>query len=392
MVRYLPLFLVAGLMLALGAAGPSLAAPEATPAYKGVVLSTSYPAQTVRTGEPATLTLTVKNYGLPPQTVALRVTQAAPGWKTSLLGGGRPVGSVFVGPDQEAVVTLRLEPPARARAGTYSFRVLAEAPGGRSELPLAITLGQVLPPRISLTAELPVLRGAATTSFKFRLTLKNDSDQDILANLEAQSPKGTQVTFTPAFGSQQVTSLPVKAGESKDIDAEVTLPRQTAAGSYPVTVRASGGEARAETKLTVEVTGRPDLTLSTPEGRLSMQANAGRDAPLKLVVQNTGSAPVRNVEFSASEPSGWTVRFEPQRLDEIAASGKQEVTATIRPSGKAVAGDYMLPLRANAGDVSASADVRVTVTTSTLWGIGGVALVAIALAVLGMAVSRYGRR
>jgi uncharacterized membrane protein len=101
---------------------------------------------------------------------------------------------------------------------------------------------------------------------------------------------------------------------------------------------------------------------------------------------------VRNVEFSASEPTGWSVRFEPQRLDEIAANGKQEITATIKPSGKAVAGDYMLPLRANAGDVSASADVRVTVVTSTWWGIGGVALVAIALAVLGMAVSRYGRR
>ncbi len=392
MLRYLPLLLITSLVLALGAAGPSLSAPAATPGYKGVVLSTAYPSQTVRTGEPATLTLTVKNYGEPPQTVALRVTQVASGWKTSLLGAGRPVGSVFVGPDQEATVSLRLEPPARARPGTYTFRVLAESPSGRSELPLSITLGRVLPPRLSLTAELPILRGAATTSFKYRLTLKNDSDLDILVNLEAQAPKGAQVTFTPAFGSQQVTSLPVKAAESKDIDAEASLQRQTVAGSYPLTVRASGGEARAEIKLTIEVTGRADLTLSTPEGRLSMQANAGRDAPLKLVVTNTGSAPVRNVEFTASEPTGWTVRFEPQRLDEIAASGKQEITAIIKASGKAVAGDYMLPLRANAGDLSASADVRVTVTTSTLWGIGGVALVAIALAVLGMAVSRYGRR
>ena len=392
MLRYLPLLLITSLVLALGAAGPSLSAPAATPGYKGVVLSTAYPSQTVRTGEPATLTLTVKNYGEPPQTVALRVTQAAPGWKTSLLGAGRPVGSVFVGPDQETTVSLRLEPPARVRPGTYTFRVLAESPSGRSELPLSITLGRVLPPRLSLTAELPILRGAASTSFKYRLTLKNDSDLDILVNLEAQAPKGAQVTFTPAFGSQQVTSLPVKAAESKDIDAEVSLQRQTVAGSYPLTVRASGGEARAEIKLTIEVTGRADLTLSTPEGRLSMQANAGRDAPLKLVVTNTGSAPVRNVEFSASEPTGWTVRFEPQRLDEIAAAGKQEITAIIKASNKAVAGDYMLPLRANAGDISASADVRVTVTTSTLWGIGGVALVAIALAVLGMAVSRYGRR
>ena len=394
MLRYLPLLLVASVALALGAAGPSMSAPSSSPSpgYKGIAVSTAYPSQTVRSGEPATLTLTVKNYGEPPQTVTLRVTESARGWKTSLLGGGRPVGSVFVGPDQETTVSLRLEPPTGARPGTYSFRVAAEGPSGKSELPLAITLGKVLPPRLSLTAELPILRGSATSSFKYRLTLKNDSDQDVLINLEAQAPKGAQVTFTPAFGSQQVTSLPVKASESKDLDVDVSLQKQTPAGTYPVTVRASGGEARAEIKLTIEVTGRADLTLSTPEGRLSMTANSGRDTPLKLVVQNTGSAPARNVEFSASEPTGWTVKFEPQRLDEIAPNAKQDITATIRPSGKAVSGDYMLPLRANAGDLSASTDIRVNVVTSTLWGIGGIALVAIALAVVGLAVSRYGRR
>jgi uncharacterized membrane protein len=51
-----------------------------------------------------------------------------------------------------------------------------------------------------------------------------------------------------------------------------------------------------------------------------------------------------------------------------------------------------LTLRANAGDQSASAEYRVTVLTSTLWGIVGVIVVAVALGVLGLVVSRYGRR
>lgn len=384
---YRVFLIVVSLMLILGFGGPTTAGP----AY-GIAVSTPFPTQTVRSGEPATLTLTVKNYGQPPQVVNVRVAEVAPGWKASLLGGGRPIGAVFVGPDQDVNVSLRLEPPAGAKPGTYRFRVVAQGQTSASSLPLAITLGQVLPPRLSLSAELPVLRGPASSSFKYRLTLKNDSDQDVLVNLEAQPPKGAQVTFTPAFGSQQVTSVPVKAGESRDLDADVTLPKTTAAGTHPVVVRAIGGESKAEIKLALEVTGRADLSMAGPDGRLSGRATAGRESPLKLVVRNQGGAAARNVEFSSTEPSGWEVKFNPTRVEEIAPNGTADVTALIKPSGKAISGDYQLTLRANAGDVSGSGDFRITVTTSTLWGIGGIALVAIALIVVSMAVSRYGRR
>lgn len=385
-------FLAVALTIAVGTSAILLSVIPVPAGFRGLGLSTPYPTQTVRSGEPATLTLTVKNYGEPPQPVNIRVVEAAPGWRASLLGGGRPVGAVYVGPDQEVTVSLRLDPPPNVRPGTYRFRVIAQGRTATAQLPLALTLGQVLPSRLSLSAELPVLRGPATSSFKYRLTIKNDSDQDALVNLEAEAPKGAQVTFTPAFGSQQVTSLPVKAGESREVDVDVSLPKTIPAGNHPVVVRATAGGGRTEIKLTLEVTGRVDLSITGPEGRLSGQANAGRPSPLKLIVKNLGGAPARSVEFSSSEPSGWEIRFTPQRVDEIPANGQQEIAATVRPSGKAVAGDYMITMRANAGDSSSSADFRITVLTSTLWGIAGVALVAIALAVVGLAVSRYGRR
>jgi uncharacterized membrane protein len=211
-------------------------------------------------------------------------------------------------------------------------------------------------------------------------------------NLEARTKKGFQVTFTPAFASQQVTSLPVKAGESKDLDAEVSLPRDTAAGRYDITVVAAAGEARAEIKLGLEVTGRADLSLSTPDGRLSGRAVANRATPFKLVVKNQGGAAARDVELSATEPTGWEVKFEPQRIDELPPNQEREVTATIKPAARAVAGDYMVNLRASAGEASSSVDFRVTVYRSTVWGLVGILLVAVALGVVSLAVSRYGRR
>lgn len=390
MPRVMVFLAIAGLALSHIFAGPAAAGP--VPGFRGLALSTPFPNQTVRPGEPISLSLTIRNYGLAPQVVTLSAPVLSPGWKVSFLGAGRPVTAVSVGTDQEASLSARLEPPQRARAGTYRFLLVARGQGAQASLPLALTFGQVQPARLTLQAELPVLRGPGSSSFKYRLTLRNEGDQDLLVNLDAQSPKGFQVTFTPAFGSQQVTSLPMKAGESKDLDTEVTLPQQVAAGTYAVTVRAASGSARADLKLTLQVTGRADLSITTPEGRLSGRAYAGQDTTITVLVKNRGSAPAGNVEVSSFEPTGWKVSFEPQRIAEIAANGEAEVKATIRPAQKAIAGDYVLTMRANSGDSSTSADYRVTVFTSTLWGVVGVLVVAVALGVLGLVVSRYGRR
>jgi len=110
-------------------------------------------------------------------------------------------------------------------------------------------------------------------------------------------------------------------------------------------------------------------------------------------VQNTGSAPARNVELSASQPSGWSVEFEPKQVSAINPDKQVEVTARIKPAEKAAAGDYMITARVRAdGGVSKSADFRITVLTSTLWGVVGIALIAVAVMVVGLAVVRFGRR
>jgi len=360
--------------------------------FRGLALYTPFPSQSVRVGETINLPITLKGFGLPPQTVQVRVVELAQGWKASLLGGGRVISAVYVLPEGEQNFSLRLEPPPGVRPGTYRFRLVAEGSGTRAELPIALTLGQVLPKRLSLETELPVLKGTPTASFRYRVTLRNESDQDLLANLEADAPENFRVSFSTAFGGQEINSLPLKAGESKDLDVQITPPRQVEAKVYAVTLRALAGEARAELAVNLDITGQVELSLTTPEGRLSGRAYAGRENPVKLVVKNTGSAPAENLEFSSSEPSGWEVKFEPDKLERLAPGAESEVTAKIKPSPRAVAGDYILTLRASAGSAQASADYRVTVQTSTLWGLVGVVLIAVAVGAVGFAVSRFGRR
>ena len=111
-----------------------------------------------------------------------------------------------------------------------------------------------------------------------------------------------------------------------------------------------------------------------------------------MTLTNTGSAAARNVKVSASEPSGWKVAFDPATVDLLAPNANQTVKATITPSNKAIAGDYMVTVSAAGDGVNASSDFRVTVRTSTMWGIVGVLVIAAALIVLVLAVVRYGRR
>lgn len=401
------LFAVWLLVLAGGAlvAGGALAAksPGVRPAAKplaagdrvtGIYLSTQYPALTVRAGETATIDLTVHNYHLPPQQLSLSVPEVATGWKATILGGGQPVAAVMADPDSQQTLQLRLEPPAGAGPGDYRFLVAARtAAGSELRLPIALTIGRELPAKLKLSTNFPALRGTATTAFKFTVTVANDSGRDATINFTASAPKNFQATFTEAYGSQQITSIPIAAGKSKDIDMAMSLPRDTPAGDYKLVLHAKSEAASADLPLTITIFGQPRLSLSGEGGRLSGEAYAGKASPLTLVVRNDGSEAARDVALSATAPDGWKTSFAPKELPLLAAGKSQAVQVTFTPSERAIAGDYQTTIRADAADgQSQSADFRITVLTSTMWGMVGIGVIAIALLVVVFAIARYGRR
>jgi uncharacterized membrane protein len=195
------------------------ASPAQPPAITGIFFTTRYPAMTVKAGETTTVDLAIHNYKLPPERFILSIPETASGWKATLLGGGQPVAAIEVAPDAEERLQLRLEPPANVGQGDYHFTVEAKGPGQDVKLPLTLTVGQEVPAKLKMTTNFPDLRGTATTAFKYRVTVTNDSGRDATINLSADAPKNFQVNFTEAYGSQQLTSIPIEAGKSKDIDA-----------------------------------------------------------------------------------------------------------------------------------------------------------------------------
>jgi uncharacterized membrane protein len=377
-------------VLVLALAPPALAA--AAPPPTGLWLVTNYPAITARAGETTTLSLKVQNSDLPPERVELAVEDVPAGWQAMFLGGGSPVQAAMPATNASVPLQLRLDIPAGAASGTHRLVLRATGTGVNSELPLAVTIGAELPAKLSIKPQLPSLSGDPTTSFDYQFSVKNESDKDLVVKLAASAPEGFRTDFTEAYGSQKISSIPIGAGKSRDLKVNVHPRDDVPAGDYPVHVRAAAEQATADTVLTMHVTGAPKLQLAGDQGRLSADAEAGKATPINLVLRNTGTAPATDVELSGSPPEDWKVSFEPKKVDSLAPGQKRTVEALLTPSAKALAGDYMTTLSANSEGASTNADFRITVSTSTLWGVVGIGIIAASLLVAVGAVARYGRR
>lgn len=379
------------LLLLMGALALPAGAGLAT---SSVVLTTEFPGMAVEPGQSETVSLTLRNYGTEGQNVELSVLEVPQGWQAFFKSAGKRVHRAYVGPKEEdrpgsAYFSLEVQVPRAARPGDYPI-VLAAGPS-RLELSLRVAKEAAGQP-VELTTQYPELRGPAAAQFEFPVELRNRGTEDQTYQLSAQGPKGWKVEISPRFESRQVASIGVKAGASQSLEVKVTPPERTEAGSYPVVVRAQAPGAEAILELNTVVIGTYEFRVTTPTGRLNAEATAGRDNPLKLVLENTGSADLHNVKLSADTPLNWVVKFDPAEIGVLAAGQTEEVTATLRPDARSIAGDYVMTVRAQAAEASSSSTFRVAVRTPTLWGWVGAGIVAVVLVGLFGTFRVYGRR
>src|SRR6516162_9564983 len=379
------LSIIAALCMAAGA-------EEAKSDVKGLFLLTDYPSVTLRPGATSSINLRLQNYALPPERLTLSVDGVPSGWTATLIGAGQPVAAVMPATNGSVSLELRLEVQKEAPAGTTTLTVNAKGTTANVSLPIEVKLATDLPAKLALNPQLPELRGTSKSNFEFQLGIKNDSGKKVTVSLAAQAPQNFDATFTEQYGSQELNALPLDPGQSKDVKLKVRPPNTVAAGKYNVAAKVSADDATATSDLVVDITGQPKIDIAGREGVLSAKASAGQEASIPVILTNSGTAPAEQIELSGTVPPGWKVNFEPKTVDRIAPNENKEVKALVTRSDKAVAGDYVTSVRAAARGESASQTFRVAVTTSTLWGIVGIALIGGALLVMIGAVVWFGRR
>ena len=363
---------------------------------RGIVVFTEYSGVTVPKGEAVRMDLTLENKGRKDETIDVKISTIPKGWKATLKGGSYLVSGMFVPNGKSRNLALSLEPDKTVGPGTYDFQFDAKTEDGKftSTHKLAVTVQERTPgiDDIQITTSYPVLRGQTDARFEFSLEVLNKIETDRTFNLTGIGPEKWEINFKPAYEAKQISSLRIKGGQSQNVAVEVSPPREAQAGEYPILVRISSGEKKAEVKLMVILTGIYKIDAGTPTGILSLEAVSGKTANFSLFVKNTGSAVNRNITFSSFKPENWEVTFKPEKIDALEPGALKQVEVTVKPASQALVGDYSVGCMVNGEKSDKTVEMRVTVRASTAWGWIGVGVIILVVAGLSALFIFLGRR
>jgi uncharacterized membrane protein len=393
--------LLAATLIVLGPAVVSAADEQAKrddrPA-RGIAIYSEFSGVVVPVGESVRMDLTVENKGRQDEVVALKLTSVPKGWKASLKGGSFTVTGVAVPDGKTRTLSFSAEPDKGVGLGTYQFGIEGVTADTKLTANYAITVvarerSRLGGDDIQITTSYPVLRGQTDATFEFSLDVNNKTDADRTFNLAAQAPEKWEINFKPGYEQKQISSLRIKGNSNQTVAVSVTPPKDTTAGEYPILVRISSGESKAEAKLMVVLTGIYKLEAATPTGILSTDAVTGKPTTVSLLVKNTGSAVNRTINLSSFKPENWKVEFKPEKIEALEPNQMKQVEATITPAATALVGDYSVGLMVD-GEKSSSktVEMRVTVKAPTAWGWIGVGLIAVVIGGMGGLFAWLGRR
>lgn len=258
--------------------------------------------------------------------------------------------------------------------------------------------------KIELTCQYPVLSSYAGVNYSWDISvLYSGGKEPRTFDLKATIPEGFKAQITPGYGGTGGEIAAIRLDPTKSYPESIKLVvvpyvwQVPTPGNYPISFEVSSGDIKSSINLTAIVTVNYDMKITTPDGRLNTEATAGQDSNFTVVINNTGSGNLEKVTVesrSTNRPSGWTVTFNPEKIESLPAGESKEVQVTIRPTEKTIAGDYMLSVEAQpeAKNAYGNLQIRVTALTPTIWGWVGVGIVVLVVLLLAVMFIRFGRR
>jgi uncharacterized membrane protein len=352
-----------------------------------VTLYTPYTNISVPPGQSITYNVDAINNGSKAQNLRMVVEGMPRGWTSALQSGGWNISQLSILPGAKESFTLTVGVPLKINKGSYHFRVVAP---GHASLPLVVTVSQQGTYKTTLSTDQPNMEGTAKTTFTYQANLQNMTADTQLYAMTAQVDPGWTVDFKANY--KQVSSVSVDPNKTQNIMIDITPPSQIPAGTYTIPVIAQTSTTSATMQLYVVVTGSYNMALTTPTGLLSANITAGSTRRIQLLVQNTGSSELQNINLTASTPANWNVTFDPKTVTDLQPGASAVVLATVKADKKAIPGDYQTDIHANNPQVSADLTLRISVGTSMLWGWIGVLIIIIALGSVFFLFRKYGRR
>jgi len=246
------------------------------------------------------------------------------------------------------------------------------------------------PGKSGFSAKLMNIEAASNETFRYTTTLHNGSANAHIYELKPDLPIGWLIAFK--VDGNQVTSINMDVGKSQDIAVEINAAPNASPKKYVIPIKAVSNADTLSLNLEAVVKGTYGISLSTPTGRLSDEVTSGSQKQLQLVVTNSGTLPLNNLQLSGQLPTGWEATYEPSTIKQLAPGQTTNVTATLKVPDKTLTGDYAATFTATAGSANAQIAYRLTVKTSLLSGWMGILVIFLAIGIVYYLIRKYGRR
>jgi len=366
---------------------------------RAVAMAPEYPGVIIPPGEDVSMDLILYNKGRADENIDVEVTSKPKGWKARVKTYSFTITGAHVENGETKRLTFFAEPETKdVKPGRYVFKVQARTQDGAFNLSqdITVTVSEKAEAEkekpVTITTSYPVLRGPTDAAFEFSLEVDNKLDKEKVYNLTSTGPENWDINFKPAYEDKYISSLRLDKNQSKSVAVTVKPYRLAEAGEYPVNVRVGSGDAKAEVKLSVILTGTYNLEAGTPTGLLSLEAQKGKNANMSIYVKNTGSATNHNIKFLSVKPENWKVKFEPEKIEALNPNDLKQVEVTLTPAEEALVGDYSVGISVDGEKASKTMEMRVTVKASSTWGWIGIGIIVLVIAGLGGLFTWLGRR
>ncbi len=252
-------------------------------------------------------------------------------------------------------------------------------------------------PPIELTCQFPTIEGLSGDTFEFSVFIVPMAKEFAGRwDFNVITPPGWEASVWQIHRKQQVASMDFwgRRGYSDTVTVKASsLPgERLEPGEYVITLEMESGGLKASIDLTAVVTDRYELSMYTATEKLNTEVKGGVEKHVSILLENTGTAAIKDITFSSDKPKGWGITFNPEKVDTLEPDLKREVDVVIKPPKKAIGGDYLAALKAKGERGSDTLDLRITVSTPRVGEWSGIGIAVGVIAGLGVLFSRLSMR
>ncbi len=357
-------------------------------------------------GQSVDLNIKLINRGMQPEEILIELIAdpEAEDWEVFLHNESwrgftvRQVNLLSDEPDNNRTLNLHIKAPSEIKEEykEYTFTIKAETVDGQLTRSLDIVVAatsKVLEekeeetPEILLTTKYPAVEAPSGKVMKYEIEVRNKTDEDQVMDFAVILPSGWRASISPRWREEEkISAIKINKAGTETILLTVTPPFSAERNEYELKFIARAGELEKSLDLKALVTGTYTLNLGTETGNLKLTTISGETKDFTFYLWNEGSASIDNIAFYSSAPSGWEVKFNPDKIVELPSivqtQQPEKVTMTIKVPQNTVPGDYIVAVNATGTQDQKKIEFRTTVQVPTKWGWVGILIIIAILAIL----------